>query len=527
MSTAIDEWGGNVGVVDMEGVPFRMYTNRPQHLGSLLAFANRWDHRPHIVQGERVVSFSDLRSAIAAQATDLRRLGIRAGDRVMILGWNSAEWITNFWASVAAGAVPVLANAWWSPNELEDALDRIAPSLVLADERNAKRIPAGWETGSWTAPADGSSEVETSVAKGDENEPAVIIFTSGTERRPKAVVLSHRSLLAGLQMLLHITKRLPQQIGEETGEAALHTGPMFHIGGVQTLLRAITVGDTLVMPSGRFDPEEALRLIEEWKIRRWSAVPTMVSRLLEHPDVQTRNLRSLRSLTVGGAPVHAEFLERIRTGLPGVEPRIATGYGLTENGGQAVAASGKDTTDRPGTTGKPLPCVEISIAPAADFDAGEILVRSPTQMSGYIGEEESPIDSEGWLHTGDLGHLDEDGYLWITGRSKDMIIRGGENIAPSAVEAVLAQLPMVSESVVFGVPHPDLGEEVMAIVVAPGATADELRAGLHGRLASFAVPSRWNIRTEPLPLNHAGKIDRATLVAEGRAEVVSTGGAGI
>jgi acyl-CoA synthetase (AMP-forming)/AMP-acid ligase II len=241
----------------------------------------------------------------------------------------------------------------------------------------------------------------------------------------------------------------------------------------------------------------------------------MVSRVLEHPDVHQRDLTSLRSITVGGAPVHAEFLDRLRAGLPGVEPRVPTGYGLTENGGQATAASGRDTTERPGTSGRPLPCVELKILEGGDHEDGEILVRSPTQMIGYFGADETPIDAEGWLHTGDLGRVDEDGYLWITGRAKDMIIRGGENIAPAAVEEALAGIPGVVESAVFGVPHPDLGEEVMAaVVVEDGLTAEQLREQLRPRLAAFAVPSRWHLQHEPLPANHSGKIDKKALAAQ-------------
>jgi acyl-CoA synthetase (AMP-forming)/AMP-acid ligase II len=511
-------WGSEIEQVDLGGVSFRMYTQRPRRLGGLLDYAARWAEKPHIVQGERVVTFADVRAAAASKSAELAGQGIGAGDRVFILGFNSPEWVINFWAIVSLGAVPVLANAWWSPQELEHAVTLLDPQLVLADTRGARIVPAGVRTGSWAAPeaaAPGPAPADPSDA---ENDPAVIIFTSGTEGHPKAVVLSHRSLLAGLQMLLHITRRLPHQVPDDSGDTSLHTGPMFHIGGVQTLLRAVIVGDTLVMPAGRFDPAEAMALIEQWKISRWSAVPTMASRVLDHPDVHTRDLRSLRALTVGGAPVGAEFLARLRTGMPGVEPRIATGYGLTENGGQAVAASGKDTTNRPGCVGRPLPCVELKIG-SSEYSDGEILIRSPTQMSGYVGPGVSPIDADGWLHTGDLGRIDEDGFLWITGRSKEMIIRGGENIAPAAVEASLTKLDGVSEAVVFGIPDPVLGEEVAAIVVADvGQTAERLQEQLRGQLASFAVPSRWELRTEALPWNHAGKIDKAGVVAQARAE---------
>jgi acyl-CoA synthetase (AMP-forming)/AMP-acid ligase II len=233
-------------------------------------------------------------------------------------------------------------------------------------------------------------------------------------------------------------------------------------------------------------------------------------------------VRSLRSVTVGGAPVYAELLQQIRAGLPSVQARVSTGYGLTENGGQATAASGSETAERPGSSGRPLPCVELKIDPREGVANGEILVRSPTQMSGYLGADESPIDTDGWLSTGDLGHIDKDGYLWITGRSKDLIIRGGENIAPTAVERALLGLPGVVEAAVFGVPHPDLGEEVMAVVVVDGEqTAQQLQEQLRGTLASFAVPSRWLLQREPLPLNHAGKVDKPTVIAQARAAQVA------
>ena len=507
-------WGKEIGTEVVRGISFRTYTERPRDIGALLAFADRWGDRPHIVQGDRVVTFAEVRRAAEAKAS---QLALRPGDRVLLLGFNSPEWIINFWACVTAGAVPVLGNAWWSQGELTDALELLTPALVLADARAVRSLPEDVPVGPWEITE--ATAAPPAVPATDEDDPAAFVFTSGTSGKPKAVVLSHRSLLAGLHMLLHITRRLPQQVDEATGDAGLHTGPMFHIGGIQTLMRAITVGDTLVMPAGKFEPAEALRLIEQWRIVRWSAVPTMVSRVLEHPDVHRRDLTSIKSITVGGAPVTAEFLTQLRVGLPGVEPRVATGYGLTENGGQGVAASGKDTTERPGTCGRPLPCMELRIAEPD----GEVLLRCPTQMIGYFGVDDSPIDDEGWLHTGDLGHLDEDGYLWITGRAKDMIIRGGENIAPAAVEEALGRITGVIESAVFGVPHPDLGEEVVAaVVVEDGVTAEDLARELRSTVASFAVPSRWRIQHEPLPTTHSGKIDKNQLAS---AELAAAGGA--
>ena len=479
MASTSGAWGSEIAVEEIGGGPFRLYSERPRRVESLLALADR-----------------------------------RRGDRIFILGWNGPEWIVNFWACLEAGAIPVLANTWWSGPELTDGLALLEPALTLADTHAATRMPPGRRCGPWAIDTATGQGTGPSGGSEDEEETALIIFTSGTSGRPKAVVLSHRAVLARLHMTLQVTRKLPHQVEESAGDVALITGPLFHVGQMQTLLRSVVVGDTLVVTQGRYDPAEVLETIERHKISRWTAVPTMVSRLLDHPDVSRRDLSSLKSISIGGAPVHAELMQRMRSSLPSVSPRIPTGYGLTENGGQATGSAGSDKVELLGSTGKPMPLVEISFHSHPGMPDGEILLRSPTQMSGYYGLDESPIDSQGWLHTGDLGRLDERGNLWITGRSKDMIIRGGENIAPAAVERALMAIPGVAEAAVIGVPHPDLGEEVMAIVVVPGdLSAEQIRERLRGNVASFAVPSRWRIQKEPLPTNQAGKVDKPALVA--------------
>lgn len=516
-------WSKQIAVESINGVPYRMYVERPHRIEQLLQFASHWSDRPHLVQGDRVVSFAGMLHASAAKARLLAARGITRGDRVLIIGWNSADYVANFWACVRLSAVPVLGNAWWSGEELALAINLIRPALTLADPRAAGRLPSDaalgpWETDDQAAIDDGA--LVGDVAGEDENDPAVIIFTSGTEGRPKGVVLAHRSIIATQQMLLHVTRRLPYSPNPQYGEANLHTGPLFHIGGVGAMLRGVLLGNTLVFPRTRFDPGEALALIEQYKVRRWNAVPTMATRLLDHTDLRQRDLSSLTSLTLGGAPIGGDLLRRFRDGLPGVTATVATGYGLSENAGQATAASGADTIANPGSTGRPLPLVELRILPRPGLPDGEVLVRSPTQMLGYFGAKESPIDGEGWLHTGDLGRIDEDGRLWITGRSKDIIIRGGENIAPAAVEQALSAVDGVLEASVFGVPHPDLGEEVMAVVVTKlPLTPEQLHAALAGRVASFALPSRWRIQAEPLPVNQTGKVDKGALVAAVRASM--------
>lgn len=512
-------WNKQIAVETIGGVPFRMYADRPRRIDRLLPLAANWGTRPYIVQGARTIGFDALLPATAAKARVLMEAGLKRGDRVLILGWNSPDWILNVWACIRVGAVPAFGNSWWSVEELSHALTLLRPALVLADAHAAPRVPAGWLLGVWAADEHATAEPPPTIEdpegeEGDENEPAAIIFTSGTEGRAKAVVLAHRSLLSNQMMLLHVTRRLPYEPDAGAGEVCLHTGPLFHIGGIGALLRGVIVGNTLIFPGGRYDPGEALELIERFQITRWNAVPTMATRLLDHPDLARRDVSCLRTVTLGGAPVHAELLRRVREGLPGVQSRIATGYGLSENGGQATAAGGADVAGKPGSSGRPLPLAEVRILD----HSGEVLVRSPTQMLGYFGAD-SPIDAQGWLHTGDLGRVDESGHLWITGRAKDLIIRGGENIAPAAVEQALMTIPGVSEAAVVGVPHPDLGEDVLAFVVVSGdLTPEVLRDRLRGKIASFALPSQWRLRTEALPVNQTGKVDKPALLAELRLE---------
>jgi acyl-CoA synthetase (AMP-forming)/AMP-acid ligase II len=522
MEPATPDWAREIRVEDVGGVPYRMYAKRPHRTEQLLSLVANWGDRAHIIQGDRVVTFRGLSQGTAAKARQLRIHGVGRGDNVVIFGWNSPDWVMNFWACIKIGAVPVLANAWWGETEIDDCMALIQPVLVLADARSQDRIPLKWRRGPWAAdenaslPA-GARENDVGVP-GGENAPAIIVFTSGSSGKAKAVILSHRAVLSGLQMMLHITKQLPPDFDAEKSEITLHTGPLFHVGGPQVMLRSIATGNTLVFLSARFDPADVLALIERHRITRWTAVPTMIARTLDHPEVNLRDLGSLRSIGMGGSPVSPELLERMRTGLPGVQPSVAIGYGLTENTGPATTASGKDSESHPGTCGRALPLVEIRLLAQEKLKEGEVLIRSPTQMSGYYGLEESPIDSEGWLHTGDLGRMDDEGRLWITGRTKEMIIRGGENIAPAAVERALCALPQVAEAAVLGIPHAELGEEVFAFVVLKSAAnPEDLRGELRKTLSSFAIPSRWHLQEDRLPTNQTGKIDKKELLARALA----------
>ena len=311
MSFEVPRWTDRIAVEEFNGVPYRIYTERPHRSVQILTLADSFEKRPHLIQDERVVSFAGLRRGAADKANALIKKGVGRGDAVMLLGWNSPDWVMNYWACVQIGAVPVLANAWWGESEIDYALNLLHPVLVLADARTEGKIPATWQCGTWAANENAKDVVppafDVNARLPGENETAVIVFTSGTEGLAKAVELSHRALLSGLQMMLHITKQLPPRFDETKSEIALHTGPLFHVGGPQVMLRSVSMGNTLIFPSGRYEAADVLRFIERYKITRWSAVPTMLNRLLDHPDLATRDLSSLRSLGTGGAPVSSSL----------------------------------------------------------------------------------------------------------------------------------------------------------------------------------------------------------------------------
>jgi long-chain acyl-CoA synthetase len=355
-------------------------------------------------------------------------------------------------------------------------------------------------------------------APAEEDEPTIILFTSGTSGPPKGAVLSHRGVIALQHTLLHITRQLPHTLGADAPrEVALQSGPLFHIGGVQALMRQFLLGGTLVFPAGKFDPTEVLDLMEAEGVHRWGGVPTMVSRVLNDPTIEGRDLSTVRAISLGGAPVLPEIVTRIKTRFPNVERGVSQVYGLSEAGGTLTSASGRDLTERIGTAGRPLPIVELRINDPDASGTGEVVARTPCQMLGYWGQpSDGTIDEEGWVHTGDLGHIDAENYLFITGRLKDLIIRGGENIASTHVEDVLLKHPEVREVAVCGRPDPDLGEIVAAAVVLDAGspvTVTELRAFAAEHLAYFEIPTSWWLRTEPLPANDVGKVRKRDLLA--------------
>jgi long-chain acyl-CoA synthetase len=511
-------WGTQIVRRTAGKAPFLQYTPRHHRLPELVEEAARWADRPYVVQGGRRLSFRDFRRAVHSVADRLKSTGANQADVLLLLAANSPDWVVTFWAAQQLGATVAVGNGWWSQEETRHALRRTAPALVIADERqagkldDAARIVAVSEIRKLVdAPTDSS----VIAPDGDEDDPAVVVFTAGTTGLPKGVVLSHRAVIANIHNLLHVSDRLPHTLGDDyPRHVSLMSGPLFHIGGIQLMTLGLVTGGTLAFLEGRFDPGQVLDVIERERVNVWGAVATMASRLLDHPSLAERELSSMRSISLGGSPVSPELVARLRRAFPNAQRGVSTIYGLTETGGTVTTASGTLMMEHPGTSGRPLPVVELRIHRPDHAGTGEILVRTPGQMDGYLGEQnDDVIDDEGWVHTGDLGYL-ADGLLYITGRSKDVIIRGGENIAALRVEAVLGEHPAVAAVAVVGLPDRDLGERVAAAIVPRrGAlvTTDELRTLAAARLAHFELPTDWWIRDEALPTNDAGKIDKAAL----------------
>lgn len=535
----LSRWGTETVVEDVLGQPCRVFAERPRQLGELLEWGARHGTRTHLVHGERRLSFTDLTRAVDRVSETLRRSGVGPGDPVLLFGANSLAWVTTFWAGLRDGLVVVPGNAWWSREEAEHAVRLLGVRVVVADHRRAARLPAGLDvlglesileedSGGDLGAYHPAAGVPATTRAQSEDDPAMVLFTSGTTSFPRGATLTHRSLLGNLHNLLAVGGRVPGSLRSDRRPATtLITMPLFHIGAIQQLFTALIAGGSLVFLDGRFDAEEVLRLIETERITGWSAVPTMVSRVLDVIEAQPGrfDVSSLRTMAIGGAPVAESLRARARSGFPSTKRGLGASYGLTELSGVATGAAGSAVSERPGTVGQPLPTVDVRIADPDRAGIGEVLVRSPGVMAGYWGEPDDPILTPNrWLRTGDLGRLDEDGYLYLEGRIKEVVIRGGENIATVRVEERLQEHPSVAEVAVVGLPHPELGEEVAAAVVRHPERAvgiEELTAFAASTLAHFSVPTAWRFLDE-LPRNAAGKVLKQRIAAEWAAGVGDT-----
>lgn len=533
-------------VEDVLGKPTQVYRHRMHALGELVAKSEERSDATWLVQGDRRLTFAEHDLAVRRCASHLTALGIGRGDRVAICSANCPEWVIVFWACALVGAIAVPLNAWWKTEELEFGLADSGARVLVADEKRVELVrpvlgalPAVehiFAIGDSPNPVarpftnliddhDQSVLPDPTGTDVDEDDIFAILYTSGTTGRPKGATITHRQILANLQNIIvlgvaHARRgKPPAETVAGVQSASLLVVPLFHVTGcLSTMTVGYATGAKLVlMPTGRFDPVAAMQVIETERVTSIGGVPTIMWRIIEAPERSRYDLSSVQRASYGGAPAAPELVERIADAFPNLRKTLTTAYGLTETASVATAHGGDDYFAHPGSVGRPAPTVELKIvgeddAEMAVGEAGEIWIKGPNVMAhGYWNRPDANAASftDGWFHTGDIGRVDGDGFVYIVDRAKDLIIRAGENIACVEIENVLFQHPDIVDAAVVGVAHPVLGEEVKAVVqVKPGATvtADELRDFCRPHLADFKVPQHVEIRSEPLPRNPAGKV---------------------
>jgi long-chain acyl-CoA synthetase len=546
------------------GRAMEVYASRMPSLRSILEVAlMRGDEQTFLVHGDRTYGFRTFVETANGVAHALRdRFGITKGARVAVLSQNNPEWCLSFWAAVSQGAILVGLNGWWTTDEVLYGLQDSGATVLVADRKRFERVAGALDDCPDLAhvflvdcsPADvgladdprvhefaeltGAPTADLVEQEIAEDDYAVIFYTSGTTGRPKGAISTHRSMIANLQNTMYNAVAgsmagggaLPDGGGQNV---SLFTSPLFHVSGCHsTLVVGLLAGLKLVMPEGRFTPETALQLIQDHQVTVWATVPTMVWRVCEHPDRHDYDTSSVRSVAFGGSPSADELQRMIRETFPNVAT-TSNAYGLTETSSVATVISGQDALERPTSVGPPVPTVRVKIVdPVGEelgpHETGEVCITGPILMAGYWNKPEATaeaIDPDGWLHTGDLGHLDDDGFLYITDRKKDMIIRGGENIYCVEIEQRLVAHPEIADAAIIGVAHPELGEEVKAVVQledGSSLTEADVRQWVADGLAAFKVPTYVDLWQDKLPRNASGKLLKNVLRGEGEVSFAET-----
>ena len=537
------------------GFPTQVYAKRMKSLRELMEQNALRSGITSLVQGDRRYTFPEQDLAARRIARGFAALGVQHGDRVAVVSANNPEWVLAFWACAIMGAIVVPLNAWQKSEELQFALVDCGAKVVIADRKRLDLIlpildalPAVervYLAGDVPTENDGNTEAFEDLLRGeagddpgipttalDEDDVLAILYTSGTTGRPKGATITHRQTIANLANIICLgTIQAVAGVGsrgENTDaavqDAALLVVPLFHVTGcLATMVVNYALGAKLVlMPAGRFDPELAMAIIEAERISSIGGVPTIMWRIIESANFANYDLSSVKRASYGGAPAAPELVERIEAAFPNLRKTLSTAYGLTETASVATSLGGDDYFAHPSSCGRAVPTVELEIRdddlqPLPNGEQGEIWLKGPTIMlRGYWNRPEvnAEVLVDGWFRTGDIAKQDDDGFVYIVDRAKDMIIRAGENIYCVEIENVLYEFPGVVDVAIIGKPHVQLGEEVKAVVVLKAGvsvTADELRAHCRKHLADFKVPEYVEFRTDPLPRNPAGKVLKAAL----------------
>lgn len=444
--------------------------------------------------GERV-SYQQLWDRATRVAGGLRAAGVEAGDRVANRLPNGNDWVYAFWGTLLAGAVSVPVNTRFTEAEAAYVVENCGAKHVF--------LPG--------APLPGGEPLV--VADQGHQELAAIFYTSGTTGSPKGAMTTHENFLSNIETCIRCLR-----LGRDPGQRTLISVPLFHVTGCNSQLLVLTAlrGTSVIMPA--FDVKQFLHTIQDERISVLTTVPAIYWLAMQQPEFEGIDTSSVRALSYGGAPIAPDLVHQIMTAIPSA--RIGNGFGLTETASVSTYLPHEQAPDHADSVGYAAPVVDLRIDEADPATGvGELLVRGPNVVAGYWHKPEQTRDTfvDGWLRTGDLARLDDEGRVFIVDRMKDMINRGGENVYCVEVENALNLHPGVDEVAVIGVPDSMMGEKVGAVIVpTEGATIDpaEVKAFAREHLADFKVPQFVAVRTEPLPRNPGGKVLKPVLRTE-------------
>ncbi|MEZ5375713.1 MAG: AMP-binding protein [Acidimicrobiales bacterium] len=546
----------SVTETEVRGIPMRVFSKAPATMRDLWALAAFHGDKTYIVYEDERYTYAEIDAQVRALAHLLRNeYGVASGDRVALSMRNYPEWVVSYWAIVSVGAAVVGMNAWWTGPEMEYGLTDSAPKVLIVDGERLERVVAHLDTVRAKSPLaviavraegdlpDGAVRWDDVVdaanapaalpdAEIDPDDDATIFYTSGTTGFPKGAQLTHRGSVHNIMHIAYMPRWLglavamedgtvdayqAEQVAEQPQLVFMAPTPLFHVTACNCLMHPATMVGAKLVLTYKWDAGRALELIEREGVTNFSGVPTMSREMLMHPDWNTRDTSTLVGMGGGGAPLHADLVAKIDQSLKNEKASPSTGYGLTETHGIVTANSSRTYLAKPESCGPLVPTLEAKLVdelgnelPSGPDTVGQLCVRGPVVIKGYINRPEATAEAivDGWFNTGDVARIDDEGFVYIVDRAKDMVLRGGENVYSSEVETAIYQHPAVAEAAVFGIPDDRLGEDVAcAIVLREGhtLTADELREFLAPILAKHKIPGHIWFRTEALPQNANGK----------------------
>ena len=534
--------------VEVAGQNLKAWTHAPNSLRDVWLMSAGHADKDYLVYQDERWTYARAHEEVARIANWLVANGVGQHDRVAIAMRNYPEWMLSYWAIVSIGAVAVGMNAWWVAEEMKYGLKDSAPKALIADRERLERFAEirsefpdmlavavrVEDAPEWTRPWSEVMTAEPTLpeAEIDTDDDACIFYTSGTTGFPKGAQLTHRGCTNNLMSLMFVNIAQAAAAAAVKGEeapnpmdgdgpqlASIVATPLFHVTANNCLAQTVTIAGGKMVHMYKWDAGEALRIIEEEKITTFTGVPVMSRELIAHPDFATRDTSTLQALGGGGAAVQPDLVDKIDKQAKGARP--SQGYGMTEVCGIISASAGDYFVDKPNSAGIVMPIYEVKVVDTDGNslpvgESGEICVRGAQVIKGYLNRPEATAETivDGWLYTGDIGYLDDDNFIYLVDRAKDMVLRGGENVYCSEVEAAIFKHDAVAECAAFAVPDERLGEEVgAAVFLADGAslTADELREFLKSLVAPFKIPRYIWLVGEPLPRNASGKFLKKAL----------------